>query len=231
MMSYKIGDSGLTVVLFTDADLHSPHSQSGAFMVIIGKDGSYLPVDFVSSKQKPVSNSTPMAEVIAASGYIQASLYFATELQQLLDLVAGKIRFEDWDTLLPQSVPLFVDAKEVERSGTRETKRSIDSLTTRLDRAQLLYLVEELLMRLLYVNTQQNPSDIGTKQHKSITILRELNAVVLNFEESCKQGEQNIHVMQLISYCFVTIAAAQKIDRVSGIDQHLRKCWEMNYPC
>jgi len=232
VMHFSLDEGRLRVVIFTDSDLHAPKSQSGGLMAIIGPGGTFIPLEFTSQKQKPVSNSTPMSEVISAAGFIQAQLLFATEIQQILDVIQGRVDKKLWDRLDPQQIPMFVDAKEIKRQGHQPAKMSIQTITTKLNRDQLLWLTESLMLSLIYLNTKWNPSDIGTKQHDSIDTLRKLNNVVLDCEDDIKKKDwvPTTEATALIKMLFEEINQLNGTAKITGIDHSIRVCWEIDEP-
>ena len=230
-MTFNRRDTDLKMVLFSDADLHSPKSQSGAFVAIVGRLGTFMPLEFSSAKQKPQSNSTPMSETIAGAALCQNNLLFASEIQNLLDVWAGVTPYTAWDELVYQRIPVMVDAKELERQSIRPIGKTIITLCTKLARDQLTWLTVKRYIQLKWLIGLLNCSDIGTKQHSNIVDLRTLCSVVLSWEDALKdwasRTEQPSKLMEMIHKVFEVIEVGPYVERID-IDYHLRIEWEIS---
>ena len=199
----------------------------------MGEHGTFIPIEFGSSKQKPVANSTPMAETVAGANLVQNHLLFATELQQILDVFFGVEKVANWNDLSPGRIPLLVDAKELERQSVQPIQKSITSLCTALARDQVTWLSQRYFLQLRWLEGAFNPSDIGTKQHKIISVLRQLCGTVLCHiqarDEWVKTQKQDLMVLELITKVFERISMEHNEEH-PDIDWHLRIMWEISDP-
>ena len=232
-MTYQKGEKGLRVVIFSDADLHAPKSQTGMFLAIVGANGTYIPLDFSSTKQSPVSNSTPMAETIAGATNVQNQLLFATELQQIIEAVEGKVPYTQWNSLSPTRIPLMVDAKELERQAVQPMGKTICSLCAGLARDQMTWLAQDKYLQIRWLKGILNPSDIGTKQHETMVVLRALCGVYMDLKAEEEKWAKNPELAEETKLMIKEVMDAVTVERQEmheDIDFHLRAAWEIDDP-
>ena len=81
----------LNIVLYSDADWHSPRSQSGAILGLEGPAGSWMPLLWSSRRQAVVCESAAASETVGAHSALKASWPLVTSLQNLKLFLSSKI--------------------------------------------------------------------------------------------------------------------------------------------
>ena len=140
----------LRSVLYTDADLSLPRSQSGYYYCLESDRGSLLPIHWGSKKQSITADSTGASELIAAHMGIRETLMIH-------------------DAMKPGGEPLLVltDNSVVVRVARRGSSDALDYLAKR-PLAIKLSLLRDMsdygMIRVEHVATDKNRADVFTKQ-------------------------------------------------------------------
>ena len=164
----------LRSVVYTDADLSVPRSQSGMYYVLESVRGSLVPVHWTSKKQSIEADSTGSSELIAAH----------TGLRECLMV---------HDALKPDGEPLLLltDNSVVVRVSRRGSSSALDYLAKR-PLAIRLSLLRDMrdygIVEVEHVETEKNRADIFTKQMDRLKFqnLRSLLGMVVSKVEKPK---------------------------------------------
>jgi hypothetical protein len=169
-----------------------------------------------------------MSETISAANAIQQVGLFASEVQQLLDVITGYTPLDEWKGEIYHRIPIMVDAKELERQGRQPSKRVITKLCSRLARDQLVFLSEEDLIQMRWIISRLNPSDIGTKLHSSIITLRKLCGMYqpIDSNEIEFKFVPLPEIKEMIDAFYHALASSHRSEQ-RDIDYFLKVRWEI----
>ena len=148
----------LRSVLYTDADLSLPRSQSGFFYCLESDRGSLLPIHWGSKKQSITADSTGASELIAAHMGVRETLMVH-------------------DAMKPDGSPLLVltDNSVVVRVARRGSSDALDYLAKRplaIKLSLLRDMIDYTMIRVEHVATDLNKADVFTKQMDRLKFLK-----------------------------------------------------------